>query len=106
MDRLERETAGFDLSTIGGGLGFLMMFAMAATSNDAAVKKTGRRAWHRLHGFGQLTLAVVYLVIYLERIVADLSYWPAFSALIFAFGLRGAVAIQSRNLRSTRLPTE
>ena len=50
--------------------------------------------------------AVVYLVTYAGRIVEDLSYWPAFAALIFAFGLRGAVAIQSRSLRSTRLPTE
>ena len=106
LARLEPETAGFDLSTIGGGLGFVMMFAMAATSNDAAVKKIGGRAWRRLHDFGQLALAVVYLVTYAELIVEDLSYWPAFAALIFAFGLRGAVAIQSRSLRSTRLPTE
>lgn len=106
LARLEPEIAPLDIGTIGGGFGFVMVFAMAATSNNAAVKKIGRRAWRRFHSLGQFTFAVVYLVQYGGLVVEDLSYWPAVAALIFAFGLRGAAAIQSRNLRSTRLPTE
>ena len=104
--RLEPVVSEINLSTVGGGFGFLMMFAMAATSNDAAVKKIGGRAWRRLHGTGQLTLAIVYLVTYGGRVVEDTAFWPGLAALLFAFALRGAAAIQSRSLRRMRLPTE
>jgi len=37
---------------VGGGLGFAFLFAMAATSSDAAVAKLGRRRWQLLHRTG------------------------------------------------------
>ena len=80
----------------GGGFGFLMIGLMALTSNDAAVKRLGGKAWSRLHGLGQLTVAIIYLSSYGGRIAEDLAYWPAFTLLLGAYGLRAAAAIQTR----------
>ena len=96
----------FDVSVIGGGFGFLMVFAMAATSTDAAVRRLGGAKWRALHNLGQLTLAIVYLVTYGGRVAADLDFLPGLGLLLAAIGLRGAASLQSRRLRSTRLPTE
>ena len=80
----------------GGGFGFVMIGLLAATSNDASVKRLGGKAWRRLHAFGQLTLAVVYLATYGPRIAEDLSYWPAGALLLGAYALRGAAALKAR----------
>jgi len=80
----------------GGGFGFVMIGVLAATSNDASVKRLGGKAWRRLHAFGQLTLAVVYLATYGPRIAEDLSYWPAGALLLGAYALRGAAALRKR----------
>lgn len=80
----------------GGGFGFLMVAVLAATSNDASVKRLGESAWRRLHAFGQLTLAVVYLATYGPLIDEDLAYWPAGALLLGAYALRGAAALRTR----------
>jgi len=96
----------FDVSVIGGGFGFLMVFAMAATSTDAAVRRLGGAKWRALHNLGQFTLAIVYLATYGGRVAEDLDFLPGLGILFAAIGLRGAAFAQSRRLRSTRLPTE
>ena len=53
------------LATVyGGGFGFVMLAAMAATSNDASQRRLGRN-WRRLHLLGIYTLWVVFAVSYL-----------------------------------------
>ena len=54
------------LTVIGGGWGFLLLAAMAATSNDVSQRTLGRN-WRRLHLLGMWTVWVVYAV----------SYFPA-----------------------------
>lgn len=51
------------LTVIGGGWGFVMLFAMAATSNDASQRKL-RKNWHRLHLLGMWTVWIIFAVSY------------------------------------------
>ncbi|MDX1649382.1 MAG: ferric reductase-like transmembrane domain-containing protein, partial [Myxococcota bacterium] len=45
--------AGTEASTlVVGGLAFVLLFAMAATSSDAAVRRLGRARWRALHRTG------------------------------------------------------
>ena len=106
LARIEPEALTPGLETYFGGLGFVLIWLMAATSNDAMIRRMGGRAWRGLHRYGQIHLAIVYLASYGGRFAADPTYWPPFALLMAAFGLRAASAVQSLRLRSTRLPTE
>lgn len=52
---------------LGGGLGYALMFAMVATSNDAAMRALGRN-WKRLHRTGLWWLWFVFTFSYFGRI--------------------------------------
>ncbi|RYD48250.1 MAG: hypothetical protein EOP60_16015 [Sphingomonadales bacterium] len=52
---------------IGGGLAYLLMWAMAATSNDAAMRRLGKN-WRRLHLIGMWWLWVVFANSYFGRV--------------------------------------
>ena len=97
--RIEPEILDDPTGVYGGGFGFLMIGLMAATSNDAAVRRLGGKNWRRLHRFGQLTLAIVYLATYGPRVAEDLSFWPAVALLFGAYGLRAAAAVKQRRAR-------
>lgn len=76
-------------TTIVGGGAYLTMFAMAATSNDAAVRRLGRN-WKRLHTFGIHYLWFVFAFSYFGRTMSgDLSYAPLLVLALAALGLRG-----------------
>ena len=61
-----------DTATLaGGGLAYLFLFAMAATSNDAAVRRLGARRWLALHTAGQFYLWFVFAQTYLGRVLAS-----------------------------------
>jgi DMSO/TMAO reductase YedYZ heme-binding membrane subunit len=72
---------------VGGGA-FGMMFAMAATSTDAAVRRLGRH-WRRLHRIGIHWLWLVFTFSYIGR-VADgrLAFVPLLALALGALGLR------------------
>ena len=57
---------------VGGGA-YVAMFAMLATSNDAAIRALGTKNWRRLHKFGIHYLAVVFALTY----VLSLTLPPA-----------------------------
>lgn len=66
------------------------MWAMAATSNDAAVARLGRR-WKVLHLAGAGTLAAIFFYIYALRLVLGeylLFSVPAVVALLVVIVLR------------------
>lgn len=96
LARIEPGILEDPVAVYGGGFGFLMIAVLAATSNDASVKRLGESTWRRLHAFGQLTLAVVYLATYGPLIDEDRSYWPAGALLLGAYALRGAAALRTR----------
>ena len=73
LARVEPGILDDPLGLYGGGFGFVLIGLMAATSNDAALKRLGGRNWTRLHRFGQLTLAIVYLATYGPHFAEDVS---------------------------------
>lgn len=52
---------------IGGGLAYALMFVMAATSNDRAVKALGA-SWRRIHSIGLHYLWFIFLITYMGRL--------------------------------------
>ena len=54
---------------IGGGLGYVAIYAMALTSNDNAVKKLGFKRWKQIHWFGANYIAVIFALIYVGKLV-------------------------------------
>ena len=78
-----------DLGTkILGGLGFVLFWLMALTSNDAAVRKLGPW-WKRLHLFGMHYNWLIFLVTYLAS-------WWALPLVLAGGGLRLAAWFKAR----------
>jgi methionine sulfoxide reductase heme-binding subunit len=79
------------LTTIlGGGLAYALMFLMALTSTNAAMRTMGR-GWKRLHSAGIHWLWFIFTFTYFGRVLAgeDLPYAAlALLAAISALGLR------------------
>jgi DMSO/TMAO reductase YedYZ heme-binding membrane subunit len=55
------------ITVAGGGLGFLFIAAMAATSSDAAFQKLGRARWQLLHRSGIWYLWFVFAFTFLPK---------------------------------------
>ncbi|MEZ4280023.1 MAG: hypothetical protein R3F21_10470 [Myxococcota bacterium] len=99
-------TLALDLEGIVGGLGFVFVAVMAATSNDAAQKALGGRAWRALHSAGQILLFVIFAATYAGRFAENARYAPGLLLLALALALRIAASFQARSLRSRTLPIE
>ncbi len=99
-------TLSLELEGVVGGLGFLFVAAMAATSNDAAQRALGVRAWRGLHGIGQALLFVIFSASYAGRFAENPRYAPGVLLLGVALALRIAASLQARSLRSRTLPIE
>ena len=72
------------LTLVGGGLGYVFMFAMAATSNDAAVRRLGPKRWRRLHTVGGWYIWVIFAQSYLPRAVLEYPQYLFLAALTLA----------------------
>ncbi|ERL47434.1 methyltransferase TrmFO protein [Candidatus Micropelagos thuwalensis] len=48
------------VSILGGGLGYLLMYAMTLTSTDAMVKRIGIKNWKMLHATGVNYLVIIF----------------------------------------------
>jgi len=57
------------VTLIGGGLGYVAMYAMALTSNDNAVKKLGFKRWKQIHWFGANYIAVIFAYTYVGKLL-------------------------------------
>jgi DMSO/TMAO reductase YedYZ heme-binding membrane subunit len=86
------------VTLIGGGGAFLAMFAMVATSNDAAVRRLGR-SWLRLHKVGIYWLWFVFTFSYAGRVAEGRLFFVPLLALALG-GL--ALRIASRRARARR----
>jgi DMSO/TMAO reductase YedYZ heme-binding membrane subunit len=83
---------------VGGGA-FVAMFALVATSNDAAVRRLGKR-WRTLHRIGVHWLWFVFAFSYFGRVAEGrLGFVPLLGAAVGALGLR-IVAWRRRRARS------
>ena len=57
------------VTLIGGGLGYVLVYAMALTSNDNAVKKLGLKRWKQIHWFGANYIAVIFALTYVGKLL-------------------------------------
>ena len=73
------------VTLIGGGLAYVFIAAMAATSFDAAVTWLGRPRWQRLHTIGAYYIWFIFLQSYLPRAMQSVDYVPV--ALLLLGGL-------------------
>ena len=84
------------LRLAGGVLAYLLLAAMAATSNNAAVQKLGHQRWKQLHTVGIYYLWFVFFMTYLPRLQGKLpgvgggwvDFVLLFSLLLAIMGLR------------------
>jgi DMSO/TMAO reductase YedYZ heme-binding membrane subunit len=84
---------------VGGGA-YLVMFAMVATSNDAAVRWLGRN-WLRLHRFGVYWLWFVFTASYGGRSFGGQpEFAPLFGLALAALALRIAASRARRSRRA------
>lgn len=85
---------------IGGGGAYVMLFAMAATSSDAAMRALGRN-WKRLHTLGIHWLWFVFFVSYLGRAAKGEPVGIVGTGMcLLALGLRIAAALRARMRRA------
>lgn len=74
-----------DMATvIVGGGAYVAMFAMLATSNDAAIRRLGQTVWRRLHKFGAHYLAFVFAFTYTSSLFEAYSKPIILIVLIWA----------------------
>ena len=57
------------VTLIGGGLGYVLVYAMALTSNGNAVKKLGLKRWKQIHWFGANYIAVIFAFTYVGKLL-------------------------------------
>jgi DMSO/TMAO reductase YedYZ heme-binding membrane subunit len=87
------------VTLIVGGGAFVAMFAMVATSNDAAVRLLGKR-WRTLHRIGVHWLWFVFAFSYSGRVAdGQLMFVPFAGAAFAALGLRIAAWRRRARLR-------
>lgn len=82
------------ITLVVGGGAFVLLFAMAATSSDAAVRRLGRRRWKALHRTGLHLLWLVFFVSFAGRIGAQPVYLLPTLLLGLGAMLRAAVFLQ------------
>ncbi len=56
------------VSIVGGGLGYLLMYAMAFTSTDKMVRRVGIKNWKLLHTVGINYLVIAFLFAFISSI--------------------------------------
>jgi sulfoxide reductase heme-binding subunit YedZ len=81
---------------IPGGIGYLFILAMAATSFDRTATAIGPRAWRLLHGFGGFYIWVGFLNGFGSRAIAHPSYWGFVAVLLAVMALRLAALRQPK----------
>ena len=91
---------------IGGGLGYVAIYAMALTSNDNAVKKLGFKRWKQIHWFGANFIAVIFALAYASKLLDeqpnesdydDLTFTLIVGIIFMVFILRVGRFLKLRN---------
>lgn len=71
-----------------GGLAYLFIIAMAATSFDRTAAWLGPRAWRVLHTVGGYDIWLTFVIAEGKRAVHDAYYWPYVALLIAVMAIR------------------
>jgi sulfoxide reductase heme-binding subunit YedZ len=83
-----------------GGLAYLFIFVMAATSFDRAVRWLGPRNWRILHTTGLWYLWISLVITFGKRGPEMPVYWLAVVLLVITLALRLAARVRARPLRT------
>lgn len=73
---------------IGGGIAYLLVAAMALTSNDRAVRRLGPRRWRLLHRIGIHWVWVIFAFDWTGLALQQTGYWIAAGLAWAAAGIR------------------
>ncbi len=73
---------------VGGGIAYIFIALLAATSFDGAVRKLGAKNWQRLHKAGVWYIWLIFMVSYGGRAAIDPMYIPPALLLIAAAAVR------------------
>jgi hypothetical protein len=76
------------ITWIGGGLAYVFIAAMTATSFDRTAAMIGPRAWKILHTVGSYYIWLIFANSYIGRALAMPEYIPAAALVVIALGLR------------------
>jgi sulfoxide reductase heme-binding subunit YedZ len=87
------------VTLVGGGMAYVFIAAMVATSFDRSAAWLGPRRWKVLHTVGMYYIWIIFLQSYLPRAVVSPAYIPAAMLLLIALFVRVA-ARRSRQQRS------
>lgn len=87
------------LTLAGGGIAYVLLAGMAATSSDAAVRRLGARGWKRLHRAGLWYLWLIFVASYLGRV---LEPRPAAQHLLLLAALLGVALLRAFAWRRRR----
>lgn len=82
-------------SSVGGGLAYVLLFAMTATSFDRSAARLGPRVWKALHKTGMYYLWLLFFLSYLGRATKDVTFLPPLLLLIAVAALRVVVGLRS-----------
>jgi sulfoxide reductase heme-binding subunit YedZ len=90
------EQSAQPLVLIGGGLGYLLIAAMVATSFDRSAAWLGARRWRILHTVGNYWVLAIFANSYLGRALREPAYLPAMLGIVLALGLRVIVYLRRK----------
>lgn len=84
------------VTVVGGGLAYVFIAAMTATSFDRTAAWIGPVAWRRLHTVGSYYIWFIFFTSYAPRALTSLWYTPFVFILLAVVGLRLIVRLRSR----------
>ncbi len=84
----------------GGGLGFLLFFAMGLTANDASVAKLGWGNWTLLHRVGSSWVWFVFTITFLGNVGTVPAYAAVVALFVAALALHVAAWLTTRARKS------
>jgi DMSO/TMAO reductase YedYZ heme-binding membrane subunit len=88
-----------------GGLGYVLIAAMTATSFDRTARRLGARGWKRLHGFGSRYVWLVFFLTLLPQSGATAAQLAAFVFVLALAGVRTAAGLHEwRTKAAVRAP--
>ena len=83
---------------LGGGLGYVLIAAMAATSFDRSARWLGARRWRFLHGVGGYYVWIIFANSYGRRALHDPFYRPMLALLVAAMVVKLAWVMRQRRV--------
>lgn len=84
------------VSMVTGGIAYVFILAMAATSFDSTAAMLGPRAWRRLHTAGAWYICISFAVAYGRRLPLTAFYWPLFAFVVAMLAVRLAARYTTR----------